>query len=198
MSASEKQQSGGSGEERVFLEKRPTCVTVIGWVWIILGALSCLGALWLVFVWFVEWSELGASFHERALEAALYVLLLVMETTLGVLSLSGGMNFLKLKSRARKLLLVLCWIMLILFVANGVLFLCVGIWDLLQGEPMLPTVGGLVLGVLWVGALCAGFVIMLRYLRGDRVKDAMRSAGEPAGGGESRMDSDAHSSAAHD
>ena len=198
MNACEEQQSDGSGEERVFLEKRPTCVTVIGWVWIIVGSMVCLTVMVSVSVLFSGLVGLTATTQDRLLQAGLYGLLLASQTALGILSISGGINLLKLKSWARKLLLVLCWIVLVLLVAQAVMAACVGIHDIAKGERVLPVVGMLVSLLVMQGALCAGFVIMLRYLRGDRVKDAMQGGGEPAGEGESRMDSDAHSSAAHD
>ncbi len=102
----------GPGEERMFLEKRPTCVTVIGWAWIVIGGLACLSVIWIVLLTYVVEPGFGAPDALRHGGTAivwfgLIPLLLLIEAAFGVLGLVAGINFLKLKAWSRKVLLVL-------------------------------------------------------------------------------------------
>jgi len=167
----------------MFQEKRPTCVTVIGWVWIIIGGLMCLSAIMVLFMSVVVGQMLRTDPEPDQNVQAIFrffPLLAVSQIGVGVLGLVSGINFLKLKSWSRKVLEVISWLLLMYVVGFGIFW--VFSWvsmtsgDGPTGFDMMGTVIGVVITAIYIVPLG----IMLKYLRGDKVKNALIGPAQPA------------------
>ena len=85
-------------------KKRPTCVTVIGWVWIILGAFMCFSAVMGLFASLMMNQMAGAEpeMHaEMPAFARIFPLLALAQAGLAILAIVAGVQFLKLQPWAR-------------------------------------------------------------------------------------------------
>lgn len=84
-------------------KNRPTCVTVIGWIWIILGALMCFsGLIGFAFVQLDRLSGAGILMKaEHLLFIRIFPFLVILQLVIAILAIVSGINFLMLKSWAR-------------------------------------------------------------------------------------------------
>lgn len=139
-------------------EKRPRCVSVIGWVWIILGAFWCVSA---------------AAAYLAGVQSRM-----IAQSGLGVAAVAAGINFLKLRPWARQLLEALSWLLIVML--PGSLLLIALRWlettaaqdagDISLKEPLLLAL---------LAAICAILLgIMLKYLRSAKVRKAFSPAGD--------------------
>ena len=99
----------------MYQEKRPTCVTVIGWAWIIIGGLSCLSAIMVLFMSLM----MGGMVHDHPdmpFIFKIFPLLLIVQIGVAMLGLVAGINFLEFKAWSRDVLEGLSWISLIFLV----------------------------------------------------------------------------------
>ena len=96
------------------IEKRPTCVTVIGWFWIIAGGFMCLSAIMGLLVY----REPG-----QLLERVCKIFPFLLPVQFGILGIISGVNFLKLKGWSRSVLEVLAYLSLILLIPFGVIYM---------------------------------------------------------------------------
>jgi hypothetical protein len=104
----------------MYQEKRPTCVTVIGWVWIVLGGLmlfsgfmALLGSLLIRDV--MQGGPAMPSYFK------FYPVLVAVQLIVATLGLVAGVNFLKLKPWSRGILEGVTWTLLV-FVVGYVIF----------------------------------------------------------------------------
>jgi sterol desaturase/sphingolipid hydroxylase (fatty acid hydroxylase superfamily) len=127
-------------------QPRPTSVTVIGWASIVLGVLAILSSSMAIGV----------------------------QLPVGALGLMAGISFLKRRRWSRGVLELLTWLVLVFVVSLGAYFLAVWTSMFLQGQgPSGFWPLGAVMGVV-ITAVCAlPLGIMLKHLRGERVKTAM-------------------------
>jgi hypothetical protein len=144
----------------MFVEKRPTCVTVIGWAWIILGGLGSIAAI-SAFAAFLGGPPMGTSFDWA------FPLLAGVQLIICVVGFVSGVLFLKLRAGARGVLEVLTWAALGL---AGLASLYPIVLSLVAGQPMF--IGELVILGMIAAIYLVPFGIMLRYLRGARVRAA--------------------------
>jgi hypothetical protein len=155
----------------MFQEIRPTCVTVIGWAWMVMGGLASLSAI----VAFVAWSMDLLNDPEHSLITKIYPFLVGLQFGIALLGFVAGINFLKLKAWSRNALEVLTWLLLILIM--GFMIFWMYLWiTLTSGDPGprgFKIIGG-VMGVLVSAFYGAPLGIMLKYLRGSKIKNAIK------------------------
>ena len=135
-------------------EKRPRCVSVIGWAWIILGTGGCLLAAWAFF----------AGVQSR----------MIAQSGLGVAAVAAGINFLKLRPWARQVLEALAWLLIVLLPGSLLLLALRAAQD--SGDFSLKE--PLLLALL--AAICAiPLGVMLRCLRSRKVRKVFSQPAEP-------------------
>jgi hypothetical protein len=163
----------------MYLEKRPTCVTVIGWVWIILGGLMCFSSIMALIAIFaigqMAQSHTDAPKHFMIILKCM-PLLAIGQAGMGVLGIVSGINFFKLKSWSRKVLEVLSWILLAYVIGFGIFWLAS--WTSLTTGRDDAAFGimGTFVGIFMLALYGIPLGIMLKYLRGSRVRDAINKA----------------------
>lgn len=171
----------------MFQEKRPTCVSVIGWVWIILGSLMILSSILALLSWNMigENATADPEFQQNMPSIMIYFSYIAMAQLLvAIIGLVSGINFLKLKSWSRIVLEILT-LLFILFVVGFGIYWEFGWLTMTSGNgPKGFNVMGAVMGVVIIGIYGVPLGIMLKYLRGDRVKNAMTGPAteQPAAG----------------
>lgn len=148
----------------MFLEKRPTSVTVIGWVWAVLGAASCVNAVVLVLM-MLNNSELRNVMGN--LSFIPYV-----QFAVGCLAVVAGIGFLRLKAWSRPVLETLTWLLLLWLVGFTLYMFITIIFVEKQSS------GSNKLFLPFMGLFCAVIYgvplgAMLKALRGPRVKAAI-------------------------
>jgi hypothetical protein len=160
----------------MFQEKRPTCVTVIGWTWIILGGLMCFSSIMglFSFVMIDKMSQGHAAVHpDTPALLKIFPLLAVVQILLGALGVYAGISFLKLKRWSRKTLEILSWVMLAFVV--GFMVFWVFNWlsmAAVHGHQGFQF-GGAIMGVVVTGIYAVPLGTMVKFLRGEKVKNAM-------------------------
>ena len=108
----------------------------------------------------------------------------VAQLLVAIIGLVSGINFLKLKSWSRIVLEILTWLF-ILFVVGFGIYWEFGWLTMASGNgPKGFNVMGAVMGLVIIGIYGVPLGIMLKYLRGDRVKNSMTgsAAEQPAAG----------------
>jgi hypothetical protein len=160
----------------MFEEKRPTCVTVIGWAWIVIGVLMGLSAFMALFVSMMMMGPngIGASSDQNVPTLMrLFPLLGIVQMAISVLAILSGVHFLRLKAWSRSVLEILTWLLL-LFIVGFTIF---WIRDWLSMTSIHAPPGfssmGVVMGIVVLGIYGVPLGIMLRFLRGDKVKLAL-------------------------
>jgi hypothetical protein len=151
----------GKGARSVFEEPRPTVVSVLGWVWLILGALLVAGGIAAIAI-------LVAAPEARSVRGILRIGSATVELPMGVLGFIAARAFLRLAPWSRSALEVLSWLLLV-----GTLTSVVGI--LLQTGPMGESGSWMMAGVGLVSAVVYGapVALMIRSLRSHKVRSAM-------------------------
>lgn len=143
------------------IEKRPTSVIIIGWIWILGGAL-----LWLSVEELALKLLMGLEIPRGA-----HTLVVVGRGGIGIVGFIAGIMFLKCKTWAHKVLKLL----VVTFLATAVGSAIRGLFHLsnfrsITGDTMGWTV---ILVILTVIAQSIPLILMLWYLRSPVVADAM-------------------------
>ena len=158
-------------------EKRPTCVTVIGWVWIIIGGLMCFSAAMALFS-SIMIGQMAQDDPNMPFIFKVFPLLAVAQIIVAIFGLFAGVNFLKLKSWSRKALEILTWALILFVVGFG----GVTVFHLVSTSSSQLNFGfGIMeffLIIVILGMYAVPLVIMVKYLRGEKVKQAMISIAE--------------------
>jgi hypothetical protein len=170
----------------MYQEKRPTCVTVIGWAWIIMGALMCLSALMALFASLMMMSQVStmSSDAQQSVPALFrfFPLLAIAQIGVAVFGIISGINFLKLRPWSRNALEILSWLVL-LFAIGFMMFWLTNWFSMTSGQgPVGLSIMGAVMGVVVMAIYGVPFAIMLKFLRGDKVKIAIKTAAELSAG----------------
>lgn len=165
--------------KNMYQEKRPTCITVIGWAWIVIGGLMCLSATMALFS-SVMIGEIAQNEPDMPFIFKIFPLLAIVQIGVAVLGLASGINFLKLKAWARSVLEGLTWLLLIFIV--GFMVFWVFSWVSMTSDhgPSSFSIMGAVMGVLIMGIYGVPLGIMLKYLRGHKVRNAINGTSEPS------------------
>ncbi len=154
------------------VNERPTCITVIGWTWIIVGGLLCYSAamsLWVRQLWEVP-PELRQNL---SVLAKLSPLLALAQIIVGILGVVSGISFLKLRKWARKVLQVLGTLCLLLVLGFAVYGMVMWVQERSALGPPGYALMLAVKGVVDTALAAVPLMIMLGYLGGDRVRKAM-------------------------
>lgn len=164
--------------------ERPQPVTVIGWVWIVIGILRVLASVFGLLAWkfgglretlagsgpsflsaFVPAVPLRLAFHNFA--AAL-----VLQLATGVLFLYAGAGLLRLRAWARSVIEIVCWIAFVFVVCSGVIAIAAAFFaPIAPGAPPRRTLA-VGIAVLIIGALAWAFAAMIRALRRPEIRSA--------------------------
>ena len=158
------------------VNERPTCVTVIGWAWIVVGGLMCFSAA-MGILGSLSMGEMMRSFPESHQEVPTFVrlfpLIALVQVCGGALGLVSGVHFLKAKEWARRVLVLLTAVLLVFVVGFGIFWLIM--WGSMTSghAPAGFAAVGLIMGVFNTALFGVPLGIMLKYLVGDRVKMAM-------------------------
>jgi hypothetical protein len=172
-------------EKTMYQEKRPTCVTVIGWVWIIIGGLMCFSAIMALFS-SVMIGEISQA-HPEAQEQMpaifrFFPLLAIIQIVVAIIGLVSGIHFLKLKAWSRNALEILTWVLLLFLVGFGI-YWEYGWLSITSGHgPRGFDIMGAIMGIVIIGIYGVPLGIMVKYLKGNKVKNAMISAAESGKG----------------
>ena len=166
----------------MFQEKRPTCVSVIGWVWTILGGLMLLSS----FMALISWNMVGqAASSDPEFQNNMPTIMKFfphiasVQMIVAIIGLISGINFLRLKAWSRSALEVITWILLLAIISFG------GFWQFgwvsssMGHGPAGFDIIGVVMGVIIFAIYIVPLAIMLKYLRGEKVKGAMKLGTEP-------------------
>ncbi len=161
----------------MYLEKRPTFVTVIGWAWIIIGSFMCLSAAMAFFIPFMV-GYIVQDGSEVPLIFKILPILAIVQISVAVLGIVSGVNFLKLKPWSRNVLEVLTWFLLIFIIGFGIFwvsnwFSVISGYDQ-RGLNLMP----IFMSIAIIGIYGFPLGIMLKYLRGKKVHDAINGLAE--------------------
>lgn len=158
----------------MFQEQRPTCVTVIGWAWIVLGSLMVVSSIMAGFVQLTMWDEFGRG-GGAPFPFSMLPLLIVVQLAVAVGGVVSGVAFLRLKAWARTVLEVLAWLLLVGLVAFTVVWMVN--WIAMNDQMALRNSGfasmGIVMGIVVSVVYGGPLVVMLVYLRGPKVRGAL-------------------------
>jgi hypothetical protein len=159
-------------DENGVSKKRPTSVTVVGWVWIWLGALFLVDTAMLLAAATtmpVTYPPPNGS-RTDAIVLAVIVLVACLLGGLGVLAIIAARGFLKLKRWACSVLLVLTWILFLYVAMGGVVWAVVWAVMQLRDQNVMWAVMGLVMDAFITASFGIPTWIMLRTLSSLEMK----------------------------
>lgn len=165
---------------------RPTGITIIGWLWLVIGAFMLFSALMGGLGYSMMRQPGMQSAADLPREFALmnwvfqnFAALVAVQCVIAVVALWAGIDLLRLKAWARSAVEVLCWVGVIWTLGFGIYW--VYMWISMAGQA--PAAAD---ASRWIGAAMGAVVtlvfavplaIMIRYLRGNEARQAMsRSA----------------------
>lgn len=161
----------------MYLEERPTSVTVIGWAWIVIGALMAFSSVMALFISIIMARMLAdqpAGGDELPFMLQIFPFLAAAQFIVAGVGIASGICFLKRKAWARKALEVLTWLVLSFLVAFMVAWMAS--WITMTGDAEVS--GFSAMGVVMALGITALYgiplAIMIRYLRGEKVRSAMQ------------------------
>ncbi|WP_146157530.1 sodium/proton-translocating pyrophosphatase [Enhygromyxa salina] len=169
-----------------FQEPRPTPVTVIGWAWIVIGALMLVSAT----ISFIASMAVGlpapppptAGTPELPFSSIWkwFPVLVAGQCVFSIVGIVAGRGFLALQARARTTLEILSWILCVLLIAFAVSWIAnwaaVGSSD----DPFGPGMIGAVMGVLICLMYGAPVGLMIYHLRSPKVRAALEQRASDA------------------
>ena len=167
------------------VNERPTCVSVIGWAWIVIGGLMCFSAVMGILMSLSMRQMMHARPHlgeDVPTIFKLFPLIAFAQVCVGALALVSGIHFLKLRAWARSVLTVLTALLLVFVVGFGIFWVVMWVSVTDEGAPPGFEAMGLIMGIFNTALFGVPLGIMLKYLVGDRVKGAMRAPVEPLDG----------------
>jgi hypothetical protein len=152
-------------------KNRPTCVTVIGWVWIILGTLMCFfGLIGFAFVQLDRLPGAGILMRtEHLLFVRIFPFLVILQLVIAILAIVSGINFLMLKSWARSFLEAVSWLFILFTIFLYVVIVIQCFMEPSNFDYMCPIIAFFALAFY---AVPMG--IVLKFLRSKRVKETMQ------------------------
>ncbi len=152
-------------------ERRPKCISVIGWAWIIIGGMmivSSVAAIVAFNTMTIPESRLNDSWVLRMIPV--FIVLQVMFAASGLYS---GVHFLRLKPWSRQVLEVQSWVLLMLLIAFAVY------WQV-DWQSTVPShvqgnrqISGAIMGGVMMLLYIVPLGIMIKTLRGDVVRVAL-------------------------
>ena len=172
--------------------KRPTSVSVIAWTWIITGGFMAFSGI-MGLLMFAAIPSLPSQLQAPNMPQGFGFMmgmfgyfgwLVAAQLVLAVVAIVAGIQFLKLRPWARAALEILSWISLIYVVGFGVFW--VSTWSLMTGQfPQQQDapfdmetfrIIGLAMGAFITLTFAVPLAIMIKYLRGKVIREAMVGA----------------------
>lgn len=145
-------------------QKRPTSITVIGWVWQVIGALMCFSAI----------IALGLTGGVEQSGSGGLLLVLLVQLGFGIVGGISGMMFLRLKAWARRILTGLTSVLFLFAVGSMIIwFVMWGLMIVRSGPTGFHILGG-IMGLAIAGVYILPLWLMLKHLRCAEVKNAMK------------------------
>jgi hypothetical protein len=166
----------------MFQEKRPTCVTVIGWAWVILGGLMFFSSIMALFSFQMmsQMSQSDKEFLQNMPTVFKYFpLIAISQIGIAVLGFISGLKFLKLVSWSRSVLEVLTWLLLLFIVGFGILMEFNWISVTSDHGPRGFDFMGAGMVFVIIGSYSVPLGIMIKYSRGEKVRNAIAMIAEP-------------------
>lgn len=173
-------------------KKRPTSVTVIGWIYIAVAALMILvGAMSFMSFTAIRDMEgkgfrividnLAAPFKAISAIFQYFDLLAVSQILLGIFLVIASIEFLELHAWARTALEILSWLGLILVVGSGIFWVICWISitasaSMPGGTARLPGMSnlvGLAVGTAITAVWALPLIVVIKFLRGKTIRDAL-------------------------
>ncbi|MDP3543404.1 MAG: hypothetical protein Q8T11_13125 [Elusimicrobiota bacterium] len=166
----------------MFQEKRPTCVTVIGWAWIIIGGLMCFSAI-MGFIASVMMRMQPQGSDALPDIVRIFPILAVLQVAIGALGIFSGISLLKLRPWSRRTLETLTWLLILFTAGCGVTMLV----PITMGHLNQFGIFSAILGLFTISVYGVPLGIMVKYLRSDAVKDALTRSAEPSASADARQ-----------
>jgi hypothetical protein len=161
----------------MFTDKRPTCVTVIGWAWIVIGSLMCISSIMGLLASSLQIPEMHGTEQKDQFLVSMFSwfpILAIVQIGVAILGIISGFNFLKLKSWSRLFLEILTWFLLIFILGFGIFWVIAWVivtkLDSSSTFTIMGTLMGTIITIIYVIPL--GF--MLKYLRGKKTRSVMK------------------------
>lgn len=161
---------------------RPTCVIVISWFWIIVGVIMAFSALMgaLAFMSIRQmpdhkFSTLASSHHIAFFSFLLrhFIIIAFLQIGIAIVSITAGINFLRLRSWARTVLGILSWLCLPFVFGFGFFWLL----ELVMKMPESPThtfsIISLFMSVLFTAFYSIPLIVIIHFLRSKAVRAAV-------------------------
>jgi len=160
---------------------RPTCVTVIGWAWIVIGSLMFASSIMALFA-FSMMNKMGNNDPNFTNQIPPFFKLLpylsVFQSGVAITGVVSGVKFLKLKSWSRNILEILSWLMLLFMICFGIFWEYSWISMSSGQTPQGFDAMGAIMGLFVISIYSVPLAIMLKYLRGEKIKNAMNGYAE--------------------
>jgi len=164
-----------------FVEKRPTCVTVIGWFWIITGGLAIMSGLMSAVITHTfsggMTEEHFAAMRKSGEDPEFIILIFqhflefaLLQVCVAIVAVVSGINLLRLRAWARPVLEGLSWLTLLFVIGFTCFFISeVGTgFGVHKGDFMF-----LIMGCIVMLSYLVPLIIMISYLRGKKVRAAL-------------------------
>ncbi len=169
--------------------KRPTAVSVIAWTWIITGGFAVVSGIMSLLIFAAMPTLQSELSHAPGMPQGVGLMtsmfryfgwLVVAQLVLAAVAIVAGIQFLQLRPWSRTALEMLSWISLIYVVGFGVFW--VSTWSTMtgqfaqQGAPFdveTLRIVGLAVGIFITLAFAIPLAIMIKYLRGKVIREAM-------------------------
>jgi len=162
----------------MYLEKRPTSVTVISWAWIIIGALMFFSGAMAIFANNLASSNL--SDIDKPLMMKLFPVMALIQMCIAAIGFYSGIRFLKLVQWARLYLEILTWIVALFLIGFMIFFFTqLSSFGVEEAPGQIDIVMYVMSSVIF---LVYGFPLffMLRALRSEKVRKAVAGNTEQA------------------
>lgn len=169
---------------------RPTCVTVIGWFWIVVGGLTVLSGIMGLVVMPLVLSRMRQTPFPSGVEIPWVfrhlISLSLLQLVVAAVLITAGIQLLRLRPWARTVLEIAAWLSLAYILGLGA-FMGINIWGFpAVGMPTQEKVIASVMGTIVIALYSGTFGLIIRFLRSRRVREAMRTGGA----GDSAMSAD--------
>lgn len=142
----------------------------------------CFSSVMALFAYFMmgQISQAGPEIHKNMPAIfKFFPLIATVQFAVAVLGFVSGINFLKLKYWSRTVLEILTWLLLVFLVIFGGFF----VYQWISTSFKHSSFGFGIIEVVMIfgifGIYAAPLIIMVKYLRGDKVKTAIISSAEP-------------------
>ncbi len=161
---------------------RPTSVTVISWFWIIVGIIMVFSALMgaLAFMWTrqIPDHQLTTSPSNYQFEYFSFLLrhflkLAILQIIIASVSITAGINFLRLRSWARTALELLSWLCLILVLSFAFFWILEWSMKMLGTPSQKFSILSLFMNVFFIVFYSIPLIVIIRFLRSKPVRTAV-------------------------